>query len=1167
MKYDDLGNCTETVYLGTNGKPCFNKTEGIAIKKVKRNTEGNKITTSYFDPDDKPILSSYGVHIRESEFDTQGNEIVVSYFDPEGKSCICQSGYAIIKKEYDNRKNIISSAYFDVNGKPYLTKSTGCALVKRVFDERSNEIMESFFDTNNKPCPTKEGVAIIRWEYDSRNNKASQSYFGTDDKPILKKNGCAVIKYEYDERNNKISESYYGIDGKLLANTQDVAIVYWKFDERGNKIEESYLDADEKPSLHKETNFSKCKWEYDDDGKMVCHSFYGIDGMPCLSFGELSVIKVEYDERGNEKALYCFGVDGKPCIIKWGFSIIKHEYDERGNNVEGSYFGTDGKPCLDNEGTFKYKFEHDARGNRISNTSFGIDGNLTINKFFGCALIKQEYDEKNNETLKSFFGTDGKPCLNKEGIASEKYEYDVRGNKTKESYFGVDGQPCLCKDGVSFEKIEYDTRGNEIQKSYYGTDGKPCLHNKKGYSTIKREFNEKGDKSSESYFGTDGKPCLDNEGVAVRKYTYTPNANAKIECYDLNGTVVKPKPKSNEKKDKQSKHSKNNMKQYTIEQFMKTVRIGGAAFSPNGREILYYNNQSGIFNVYAISIDGGTPQQLTHSTKESTFSVDYLPDGRFLYRYDRGGNENEHLYLLNGGQERDLTPGEKVKAFFLGWNQDESAFYYMTNGRDPKFFDLFKMDAKTFTSALMYEDTMGYQFGRISRDEKWIAFTKINTTADSDIYLYDISTKAMKHISPHEGEVTYHPADFDVESKNLYYLTDDGSEFKYLARYDLTTGKKETVEKANWDIQYAYFSKQGKYRVLAVNEDAHTRISIIETQSGKAVPLPKLPNGDITGVTISDDEKLMAFYFNGDRSPSNLFVYDFATGTAKKLTDSLNPEIATDDLVESEVVRFKSFDGMTIPNILYRPHGASVTNPAPALVWVHGGPGGQTRTGYSALIQFLVNHGYVVLGINNRGSSGYGKTFFTADDRKHGREPLWDCVEAKTYLKSLGYVDPNKIGIIGGSYGGYMTLAALAFKPEEFNVGVDIFGVSNWIRTLESIPPYWESFRKALYKEVGDPVNDRQMLMEVSPLFHADKITRPLMVLQGANDPRVIKSESDDIVSAIQKKGGVVEYVLFDNEGHGFSKKENEIAGYQAILKFLDKYLKGNNNSAEVITQ
>jgi len=599
-------------------------------------------------------------------------------------------------------------------------------------------------------------------------------------------------------------------------------------------------------------------------------------------------------------------------------------------------------------------------------------------------------------------------------------------------------------------------------------------------------------------------------------------------------------------------------KQYTIEQFMKTVRIGGADFSADDREILFFNNQSGIFNDYSVAVSGGSPRQLTHSTKESTFAVAYLPDGRFLYRYDRGGNENDHLYVLNQGGERDLTPGEKVKASFLDWNADKSAFYYMANGRDARFFDIFKMEVKGFKPTLLYEDNTGYEFGAISRDEKWLAFTKPNTTSDSDIYLYDLTGKAMKHISPHQGDASYSPASFYVESKSLYYLTDDGGEFKYLARYDLATGQKETIEKAPWDIMYAYFSRQGKYRVLAVNEDAHTRIGIIETKTGKTVPLPKLPNGDITGVTISDDEKWMAFYFTGDRSPANLFAYNLATGTTKQLTQSLNPEISPEDLVDSEVVRFKSFDGMTIPSILYRPHGTSASNTAPALVWVHGGPGGQTRTGYSALIQFLVNHGYVVLGINNRGSSGYGKTFFTADDRKHGREPLWDCVESKKYLKSLGYVDEGKIGIIGGSYGGYMVLAALAFKPEEFKVGVDIFGVANWVRTLESIPPYWEAERKALYKEIGDPKADRQMLMDISPLFHADQITRPLMVLQGANDPRVIKPESDDIVSAIKKKGGVVDYVVFDNEGHGFTKKENEIKGDQAILKFLDKYLKGD---------
>jgi dipeptidyl aminopeptidase/acylaminoacyl peptidase len=225
-------------------------------------------------------------------------------------------------------------------------------------------------------------------------------------------------------------------------------------------------------------------------------------------------------------------------------------------------------------------------------------------------------------------------------------------------------------------------------------------------------------------------------------------------------------------------------------------------------------------------------------------------------------------------------------------------------------------------------------------------------------------------------------------------------------------------------------------------------------------------------------------------------------------------------------------------------------------VWVHGGPGGQTRKGYNAQIQYLVNHGYVVLGINNRGSSGYGKTFFTADDQKHGREPLWDCVEAKKYLSGLPYVDSERIGIIGGSYGGYMVLAALAYQPDVFDVGVDIFGVSNWLRTLQNTPPWWESFKQALFKEMGDPVKDEAMLREISPVFHADKIAKPLLVLQGANDPRVLKAESDDIVAAVKKKGVPVEYVVFDDEGHGFTKKKNQLTGYQATLEFLDKHLK-----------
>jgi dipeptidyl aminopeptidase/acylaminoacyl peptidase len=213
--------------------------------------------------------------------------------------------------------------------------------------------------------------------------------------------------------------------------------------------------------------------------------------------------------------------------------------------------------------------------------------------------------------------------------------------------------------------------------------------------------------------------------------------------------------------------------------------------------------------------------------------------------------------------------------------------------------------------------------------------------------------------------------------------------------------------------------------------------------------------------------------------------------------------------------------------------------------------------GYSAATQYLVNHGYVLFDINNRGSSGYGKTFFKMDDRKHGEADLGDVVAAKGMLAATGYVDTTRIGIMGGSYGGYMTLAALTLRPGAFAVGVDLFGISNWVRTLESIPPYWESFREALYAEMGDPETDSERLHRISPLFNADRIRSPLLVLQGANDPRVLQVESDEIVAAARKNGVPVEYVVFPDEGHGFLKTENRIEGTRKILAFLDRYLRG----------
>jgi dipeptidyl aminopeptidase/acylaminoacyl peptidase len=600
-------------------------------------------------------------------------------------------------------------------------------------------------------------------------------------------------------------------------------------------------------------------------------------------------------------------------------------------------------------------------------------------------------------------------------------------------------------------------------------------------------------------------------------------------------------------------------KRYTIEQFMATTSVGGASFSADEQRVLFSSNETGIYNVYSVPVAGGPATRITGSTTDSTYAVSYFPlDDRILFTRDQGGNELNHLYVrATDGTDKDLTPGEKLKAAFKGWTRTGDGFYVQTNERDARYFDLYRYDAKTYERKVVYKDETGYELGPISDDGRWLALGKPKSTADSDLYLWDATTGQVKHLSPHEGQADYNAADFDPASKYLYYTTNDGGEFTRVRRYDLAADRHEDVEKADWDVWYTYFSHNGRYRVTGINEDARTVIRVVDTASGQPVALPKLPGGDITGLSIARSEKRLAFYVNGDASPSNLYVYTFGDREARRLTDTLNKEIDPADLVEAEVVRFKSFDGTVIPNLLYRPHEASAQAKAPALVLVHGGPGGQTRKGYNALTQYLANHGYVLLGINNRGSTGYGKTFYTADDQKHGREPLWDCVAGKDFLASLPYVDAERIGIIGGSYGGYMTLAALAFKPEVFRVGVDIFGVSNWLRTLESMPKWWEAARQALYKEIGDPVKDAAMLREISPVFHADRIRRPLIVLQGANDPRVIKPESDDIVAALKKNGVPVEYVVFPDEGHGFSKKKNQIEGYRAIREFLDVHLKG----------
>jgi dipeptidyl aminopeptidase/acylaminoacyl peptidase len=602
--------------------------------------------------------------------------------------------------------------------------------------------------------------------------------------------------------------------------------------------------------------------------------------------------------------------------------------------------------------------------------------------------------------------------------------------------------------------------------------------------------------------------------------------------------------------------------QYTIEQFMDNETSFANGYSSDKSKVLMTSNRSGIYNMYTKSAAGGELISITKSDSASVFGISYFPeDDRILYRMDGNGDEIFKIFLRDGDETTALTPTENVRALFRGWSKDGKSFFYGSNERDSKYMDHYEMNISDFSSKIIYQIEPGSDFVGMSDDRKWVALASPINTNDSDLFVLNVATGEKTKVNDNQSGNS--AEEFSPDGTSLYYTTDDGAEFGYVMKYNLVDGSKEKVLERDWDINGYYFTNNGKYQITFVNADAKNDLEVTEVATAKTVIFPEFENKYITSVDFSRDESMVLLRVGGSHTPSDSYSYNAATREYIQLTSNLNNEIIGEHLVTADVVRFKSFDGLDIPAIYYKPHQASIENKLPAMVWVHGGPGGQSRLGFNSTIQYLVNHGYAVLAVNNRGSSGYGKSFYQMDDQNHGDKDLKDCVAGKDWLASLDYIDADKIGIIGGSYGGYMTMAALTYTPEEFKVGVNIFGVTNWMRTLKSIPPWWESFKEALYTEMGDPnTADSVRLKQISPLFHTDKVTKPLLVLQGAQDPRVLKIESDEIVEGVRQNGVPVEYVLFEDEGHGFVKKENQIEAYSSVLKFLDKYLKGEGQTS-----
>ncbi|MFT6747604.1 MAG: dipeptidyl aminopeptidase/acylaminoacyl peptidase, partial [Glaciecola sp.] len=524
------------------------------------------------------------------------------------------------------------------------------------------------------------------------------------------------------------------------------------------------------------------------------------------------------------------------------------------------------------------------------------------------------------------------------------------------------------------------------------------------------------------------------------------------------------------------------VKEYSIEQFMDNESVGGGSFSSDNNNLLVSSNRSGILNLYTVPSTGGKLTAITASDSTSIFAESYFPnDNRMLFMTDGNGDEIDHLFVRElDGTIRDITPFKGAKSVFYRWSKDEKHLYYRSNKRSPQYFDMYKLSIDDYTAELIYQNNDGLNFSEISNDENFFALSKTLNTSDADLFLYNVKTKQLTKIN---DKISANSAQgFSADNFKLYYTTDEGAEFSYLTSYDLISKEKNKIIERSWDVNGITLTSQGKYMAVYTNEDGKNAIEVLNTKTMKSIELPDFNNKSISNVAFSKDEKWMSAYVGGSNSPSDLYTYNLESKEQHKITSVLNDEIDINDLVTAKVVRFNSFDSTEIPAIYYLPHQASPDKKVPALIWVHGGPGGQSRQEFNSLIQYVVNHGYAILAVNNRGSSGYGKTFYKMDDKNHGEKDLQDCIEGKNWLAKQTEIQAEKIGIMGFSYGGYMTMAALTFAPEEFKVGVNIFGVTNWLRTLKSIPPYWESYREALYLELGNPFSaDSIRLKQISP--------------------------------------------------------------------------------------
>jgi dipeptidyl aminopeptidase/acylaminoacyl peptidase len=569
-------------------------------------------------------------------------------------------------------------------------------------------------------------------------------------------------------------------------------------------------------------------------------------------------------------------------------------------------------------------------------------------------------------------------------------------------------------------------------------------------------------------------------------------------------------------------------------------------------------------DVWLQPVTGGQARQITRVTgRIRTFAFSPSEDV-LLYEADARGDELTHLFLtdITGSAHRDLTPDlpDGGRALFVGWAEEGESFLYQSNVRDRRFFDLYEYTLITGRSELLWQSDANLQLSLADRSQRLFVVTEILSDIDRNLYLMSRGSGDLTLLTPHEGEASFIPTAFSKDGATLYFTSDDRREFKALFALDLETRRARLFKSAEWDLESGFFSDGWSYFVTRINVAGKPQIDIREVQSGRPID-PPLPHelGAFVPISFSRSDRYMGALLVTDTVPETLYVADLQRGEWHRPLDVLPEELRNHRMVVGESVSIPSFDGREVPAILYRPAGSG---PFPAVISVHGGPTQQASLEFRPLCQYLASKGYAVLRPNVRGSTGFGKTYTRLDNLDLGGGPLRDVISCKRWLVAEANVDPESVVVLGASYGGYMALAAATFTPGEFAGHVVYFGFADLRQFVEGVPPYWTTLATYLHKKFGDPDNPRHASYqyERSPVHFVDRVTAPILMVQGENDPRARREQSDQMVAELRDHGVPVDYLVISGEGHGFSSTENVLKAYTATDRFLDRHLLGDES-------